>query len=124
MDDKANLIREFAHDVDSDDRGGRRLVAGTVCTSEGFCDERGKFDAISAAPSRPVATLHIGELRVKNWGEPVRIDHGLLFAALDRLAGIVPAPAATLGILHALAVENGSGGEAYRPIRSRPAMTR
>lgn len=85
-------------------------VAGIACISEGLGDEREGPPRQAQHRSSPIAILHAGSLQIENEGTTVCIDQGLALAALNLLSGVVAARAATLGGLHALAIEHCGGG--------------
>lgn len=106
MNRKADLIGRFTNDLDRDESGGCGSVAGIARISKGLGDEGERAARQMQHRHNAVAILDTGGLRVEHEAAPLRVHHDLSLAALHLLGGIIAARAATLGCLHAPAVEN------------------
>ncbi len=66
MHGKADLIGRLAHDLDRDDRGGRRPVASIACNGERLGDEREGPTRQAQHRHGCVAVLYVGRPRIED----------------------------------------------------------
>lgn len=66
MHGEADLIGRLAHDLDGDDRGGRRRVIGMARISERLGDDREGLARQAQYRHRSIPILQVGRLRIED----------------------------------------------------------
>jgi hypothetical protein len=99
-------------------------LASIATVGEGMPDRGEAIERCAPQRWSAITVLYGGLVHRQDQASPVGIDRNMSLAALDLLAGVVTARAASFGGLDALAVNNDGRRGARRPRRSRSSITR